>query len=818
VAVRPDVLEYGKILQMLAAHTQGALAAAEALGLAPVREGLLMRERLAETSEAAAVILRKGGVGLGEYGDIRKALSFAEKGGALTMKELLDVAKHLFICSRARRFLTSDVPEIPHIRDVVSVLTPDDALAKRISDCILSETEMADAASPELKRIRRSIAQANEQIRERLNKIITGRAYADVLQDALVTLRDGRYCIPVKAEYRARVPGIVHDQSKGGATVFIEPQAVVDANNKLRELMMEETKEVQRILAELSADVGASAHGMRLNQDLLVTLDVIFAKGQLSVDMDAVCPVVGADAQRLSINGGRHPLIDKEKVVPISLTLGEGFRVLVITGPNTGGKTVTLKTVGLFVLMAQAGLHLPAVGAEIPAGIRVCADIGDEQSIEQSLSTFSAHMKNLVGILGEADADALVLLDELGAGTDPTEGAALAISILEALKARGSLVLSTTHYTELKKYALDAEGVRNASMEFDVETLSPTYRLIVGTPGRSNAFEISRKLGLDEKIIARARERMDEGSLAFENVIGRVEEDRLTAERDRQEAAALLADVQAREAAFEKKRARFEESRERVLEKARETAAEKIEDAEDYAQIVRAELKALLDDAKELAERAGGGASDAQSARGDYYRRLDENKKLLGALKEDFSREEKGAGKAAARGAALSAKNIKVGQRVRLKGSDEQGEVLTLPNDKKEVQILLGSLKLWTPLKNLEAVGDGGTPKKQVGARTAVSRGAAPGSSSRLQKRKEIAASINVIGEDLETARVLVEKYLDDALLAGLTEASIVHGRGAGILRDGLRKMLRANKNIKTYRPGGPGEGGDGVTVVTFRT
>jgi DNA mismatch repair protein MutS2 len=802
-----DILEFNKVKQLLADRTVSQLAREDALSLFYTGEISLVRERLAETSEAVHVILRKGRLPMGDFGDIRKAVIHAEKGGVLTFAELLDVARHLEICASVQKYLSSDMPEIPHIRDIVSVIESVESLALRIHRTIISETEMADTASTALKSIRRNIALQNEQIRERLNRIVTSNAYKDMLQDQLITLRDGRYCVPVKQAYRARFSGIIHDQSKGGATLFIEPQAVVEANNKLRELEMEEEKEIQRILAAFSAEVGAYAHNMRLNQDMLTKLDFIFAKGQLACDMDAVLPKLNEN-RILRIKAGRHPLIDPEKVVPISLDLGERFSVMVITGPNTGGKTVTLKTVGLFLLMAQAGLHLPADSVEIPLMRRVCADIGDEQSIEQSLSTFSSHMRNLVEIFADSDSDSIVLLDELGAGTDPTEGAALAIAILEAFQARGCLVLATTHYTELKKYAIASEGVENASMEFDLETLSPTFRLIVGTPGRSNAFEISAKLGLGEEIIARAREQMDEGSLAFENVIGQVEADRISAQSDRTAAAELLEDVKKRESAFEERLEAFEGQREKILEKTKEKAQEKIEEVEEYTQIVREELKALLDDAREMAAHKEG---ESTASRGGFYHLLDENRKMLSALKDDYARVDGEKGKAKKQAVqSVKPKDFTPGQCVRLLHSDQEGEVITAPNSKGQVQVLVGSMKLFTAVSNLSMI------EKKTSKVDNKKFGGTAGGFLR-SKTESVSTSINVIGEDLDTAKMLVEKYLDDAVLAGLHEVSVVHGRGEGILRDGLRRMFRAHRNVEAVRPGGPGEGGDGATIVRLK-
>ncbi|MDR0852090.1 MAG: endonuclease MutS2, partial [Clostridiales Family XIII bacterium] len=744
---------------------------------------------------------------------------YAEKGGTLSLGALLDVAKHLSIVRSTAHFLGADLPELQYIDGITSVLYPDKNLEERIGSAILSETEVSDAASPQLRRIRRAISVQNDGIRAHLNKMITSASYKDMLRDQIVTIRDGRFCLPVRQEYRQRFPGIIHDQSRGGGTLFMEPQAVVDMNNKLRELELEEAAEIERILAELSAAVGACAHLLRLNQELLVRLDLIFAKAKLSDDMKAAEPQINEDGQ-LGIVRGRHPLLDKDKVVPVSLSLGGEFTTLVITGPNTGGKTVTLKTVGLFILMAEAGLHIPAQAANIPLMKQVCADIGDEQSIEQSLSTFSAHMTNIVDIVREADEQTFIFLDELGAGTDPAEGAALAVSILETLRFRRALVMATTHYTELKKYALQQDGVQNASMEFDVETLSPTYKLIIGTPGRSNAFEISRKLGLPEEIVTRASGLMDEGSLTFDKAVSRVETDRRAAERAREEAEALRAEAMHDRETLDKKITDFESKREHLLDKAHAEAAEKLAEAAEYAEIIRAELKSILDDAEDLSGQ-----------RGDFFRRLDENKKLLRALDAADAPRKKnrisGASDVQERNKPLRAEGLRIGDRVKILSMDQKGEVLSVDLAKKEAQILVGRLKMTVPVTDLAKSGDQlpassgssenrgttGTPAKKT--RSAASENAGGGYSSLVRgKVSSVAVSVDVRGENLDAAQMIVDKYLDDAFLAGLHEVTIIHGRGDGILRSGLRKLFKGDKRIKSFRSGGPGEGSDGVTIV----
>jgi len=490
------VLEYKKILDLLSAEAASSITKKMIEELKPAIDMYLIKEMLTETTEAVSVIMRKGALPLGSFYDIRDYIYLADKGSTLTMKQLLQVLYNLQVTKNAVNFLKSDLPELPTIKGLAEVLSVQKSLEENIDRCILSEDEMADGASSELKNTRRSIARQNEAIRTKMNQMLNSSDNRTYLQDAIVTMRQGRYVIPVKQEHKAKFPGIVHDQSSTGATLFIEPQAIVNLNNELRELELAEKIEIERILAELSAGIAEVHQELLNNQEILLKLDFIFAKGKLSVKMKATEPEINTKGV-LRIKDGRHPLIAKDKVVPISVAIGKGYNTLVITGPNTGGKTVTLKTVGLFVLMTQSGLHIPAgSGTEMSIFKKVFADIGDEQSIEQSLSTFSSHMNNIVDIVANSGQDTLILLDELGAGTDPTEGAALAISILEHLYDKGAKIIATTHYNELKKYAIATHGVENASMEFDVETLSPTYRLTIGTPGRSNAFEILQEAGV----------------------------------------------------------------------------------------------------------------------------------------------------------------------------------------------------------------------------------------------------------------------------------------------------------------------------------
>ena len=587
------VLEYNKILDLLGAEAASAITKKMIAELKPALDVFQIKEMLAETTEAVSVIMRKGAVSLGTFYDIKDYIWLADKGSVLSMKQLLQILYNLQVTRNASSFLKSDLPELPIIKGLADVLSVQKRLEDDIDRCIISEDEMADAASSELKNIRRSIQRQNEAVRSKMNQILNSADNKTILQDALVTMRQGRYVVPVKQEHKAKFPGIVHDQSSTGATLFIEPQAIVNLNNELREMELAEKIEIERILAELSAAVAAVKDDLLNNQDILLKLDYMFAKGKFSVKLKATEPEINTQGI-LRIKDGRHPLIDKNKVVPISIAIGKGYNTLVITGPNTGGKTVTLKTVGLFVMMTQAGLHIPAgSGTEMPVLQKVFADIGDEQSIEQSLSTFSSHMSNIVNIVENSGRDTLVLLDELGAGTDPLEGAALAISILEHLFDKGVKTIATTHYTELKKYAIATKGVENASMEFDVETLSPTYRLSIGTPGRSNAFEISQKLGLKPVIIKHARGMLEQGDIEFEDVITSIEKDRKLAEDERDEAIQLNLEMKKQKEQFDKEREKLEAQKEKIISKAKEEARDMIREAKEFADEVQKELREL---------------------------------------------------------------------------------------------------------------------------------------------------------------------------------------------------------------------------------
>ncbi len=787
-----NTLEYTKITAMLQDLTGCEGSAQMAKKLSPYDDMHIIKRELRSTTEAVGLIDRKGPLPTEGLYDVDGCVDRAHKGGSLTMKELLEVNADLRIASRIVSFMKSDdIPDIPLIREMAELIMPVRSLENDIDRCIITEDEMADSASPRLRDIRRGIGRQNEAIKNRLNQIISSSDNRAYLQDAIVTMRDGRYVIPVKQEHRTRFPGMVHDTSKGGATLFVEPQAVVDLNNRLRELEFEEQQEMARILAELSSRVAEHQKEIKYNSGLIMRLDFIMAKGKLSRRMGACEPGL-AERGVLKLIQARHPLIDEDKIVPIDITLGDGYRTLIVTGPNTGGKTVSLKTAGLLTMMAMSGLHIPASDESlVPAVKDVFADIGDEQSIEQSLSTFSSHMKNIVDIIENAGKGSLVLLDELGAGTDPTEGAALAISILERLYAAGAVTMATTHYNELKKYALSTDGAENAAMEFDVETLSPTYRLLIGVPGRSNAFEISKKLGLDASIIDRASQLIERGDLEFENVISSIEEDRKCAADDRAEAAMMVQEARRRIAKLEEREADVYEKRDRILSQAREEAREYIREAKEVSRDVQREMSRL---AKNGVIQNGSGKS------------LQESKRRIREVEEKY------ASKAVQQinSDPVSADDLKVGDRVKVLTLNQNGSVFTLPDAKGELQVAIGAIKVNVNIKDLMVINEGGERKKTMSGRSRYG-------TLFKSKATSVSASIDVRGKNADDALMDVGKYLDDVYIAGLDTVTIIHGRGEGILKAEIRRALRQNKYVASFAAGKYNEGGEGVTIVTMK-
>ena len=787
-----ETLEYKKIIAQLKREMGSAASAKLADELTPLTSEKIIKEELRSTTEAADLIVRKGPLPTGGLYDIREALLLAKKGGSLTMRQLLEVQNVLGISSEVVNFMHDDaLPELKYIGEMVDLIVEFTALEKEISRCILTEDEMADNASPKLKDIRRSIHQQNQAIKNKLSRIITSSSNKTYLQDAIVTMRDGRYVIPVKQEYRSFFPGMVHDQSKGGATLFIEPQGVVELNNKLRELEVEEQLEIARILAELSSRVAEHYREIRSNLELLTKLDFIMAKGKLSCKMHASEPKIDADGE-LRLISARHPLIEYKKAVPVDIRIGGDYRTLIITGPNTGGKTVSLKTAGLLVMMAQSGLHIPASHAStLPIFGEVFADIGDEQSIEQSLSTFSSHMKNIVSIIDKASYDSLVLVDELGAGTDPTEGAALAIAILERFYDSGALTMATTHYNELKKYALATSGVENAAMEFDVETLTPTYRLLIGVPGKSNAFEISKKLGLSESVIERASEHIKHGDMEFENVISSIEDDKRKAAADRLDAESMRAEIEERLKKLEEKEKAISEKRADIIAEAKREARELLRETKSAVKDVQKDLRRL--------QKSGAHTNLNTGALEKSRRKINEAEDLVSekVVKQVNSE-------------PVSADTLKIGDRVKLLTIGQNGTILSLPDEKGNLMINIGALKVKARLQDLMLINEGKDRKPQ--AKSSSKYG-----SLLRSKSSSVSASINVMGKNLEDALADVEKYLDDVYMAGLDMVSIIHGRGGGILKDGIRQMLKRKKYVDSYGAASYNDGGEGVTIVRMK-
>ncbi len=779
------VLEFTRIREMLAEGALTEAGAEKCRALVPADDLATAQALQAETEEAAVILQYTGGHPMTAFPDIRPALAICEKGGSLSAGMLLNVAELLRSSRAARDALVTERENTPILKAKAEGLFVARNIEKDITDAIISEDEIADRASSELFNIRRHLRGAQDRIRDKLNQMIHSAVLQKALQDPIITVRNNRYVLPVKAEFRSSVPGLVHDQSSSGATLFIEPMAAVEMGNELKQWELKEQQEIERILAALSAEVAPYADSMLETEELLAELDFIFAKGLLSRRFVCVSPKLNNEG-RLKIIRGRHPLIDPEKVVPSTVWLGEKdtFTTLVVTGPNTGGKTVTLKTVGLFTLMAQAGLQVPAdLGTELAVFEQVFADIGDEQSIEQSLSTFSGHMTNIVEIMHEVTPRDLVLFDELGAGTDPTEGAALAQSILTRLLHIGVRTLATTHYSELKAFALTTKGVENASVEFDVETLRPTYRLSIGVPGKSNAFEISRRLGLPENLIDAARKLLSGNAIRFEDVIANAEYHRQVAEKERQLAEEANRETIRLRNEAEQLRREMEQKREQALRKAREDAKHIVDQARRESESVIAELKKMKKNA------AVGDASV-----NDLRRKLD---KESDALAEGLGQKSYDDGEAP--------KTVKAGDQVKILTLGAEGTVLAPPDEKGEVRLQAGMMKFTAPLAQLRLIRQAPVKEKTtVKAKTGM-------------MTRTVKSECDVRGMNLEEALDAVSLYLDEAVLAGLNEVYIIHGKGTGILRAGIQQDLRKNRHVKSFRRGMYGEGEDGVTVVTLK-
>lgn len=774
------VLEYDKICDLLRTHLSSDVGRETSLSLAPAPTLEEAERLLQQTEEADAIYRRTGRTVVEAFPDIRNMLARIHAAHALTAGELLDAAQCLRASRNARETLhAGETPGL--LATMANRLSSHRSIEEEIRRCILAEDEIADNASPELMRLRRQIRLTNERMREKLNAMIKSPAYQKYLQEPIITVRNGRLALPVKAEHRAQVSGLVHDQSGSGATLFIEPAAAVELGNEMRRLQAEERVEIGRILAGLTALLDPIADELHASLNILGTLDVIFAKAVLARDQRAVRPKLN-DGMHLRIVAGRHPLLPRDTVVPVDVWLGTDFRTLIITGPNTGGKTVTLKTVGLLTLMAMSGLFVPAdARTELPVCTEVFADIGDEQSIEQSLSTFSSHMTNTVSILREAGPGCLVLLDELGAGTDPVEGAALAQAILEALYGSGALTMATTHYSEIKAFALTRPGMQNASMEFDVDRLSPTYRLFIGIPGKSNAFEISERLGLDPAVIERARQFLQQRDVAFEDVLSGAE----AARREAESAAAQAAEdrraaQQARERA-EEQQARLEAERAQLRQKAREDARRVVQDARRDMEQIIANLRASGEGA--ALERAIQQARDAM--------RASETRLLDGA-------------KAAAADPGEPPATVRPGDAVHVLSVDRDATVLKAPDARGDVLVQAGAIRLTVKLTELRPV-----QRKPEHPRAAVRR--------TLSEPERSFLSLDLRGKTVDEATIEIDRFIDDAVLTGVREFSIIHGKGTGALRTGVQAYLRSHPQVKTFRIGAYGEGDAGVTVVTLK-
>ena len=783
------VLEFNKIRAQLAQYCESDMGAELCDALEPVSDIAEVRHMQQETREAHDVLTYLGCSPMTSFSDVRAQLHLAEIGSTLSPRALMDIGASLRAARSAREALVSEREGTPMIRANASRLSTFKSIEQAITDAIISEEEIADRASSELFAIRRKMRACNERVRERLNSMIHSPTYSKFLQDAIITMRGDRYVLPVKQEYRSMIPGIVHDQSATGATIFVEPMAVVDIGNELKQLVAAERAEIERILRMLSALVAPEAAAMSDNLAILAQLDFAFAKGALAREMFAVEPKINAEG-RIKIVRGRHPLIDPQKVVPLDIRLGEDFTSLIITGPNTGGKTVTLKTTGLFTLMAQAGLQVPAeYGTELAVFDDVFADIGDEQSIEQSLSTFSGHMKNIVSILEQVTPESLVLFDELGAGTDPTEGAALAQAILSTLLTMRTRTVATTHYSELKEYALTTPNVENASVEFDVATLRPTYRLSIGIPGKSNAFEISRKLGLPEFVIGKAKDLLSKEAVRFEDVIANAEYHRQIAEKERQIAEEARQEMVAIRNQAEAERKKLEDQRDRAIKKAKDEAKRIIENTRRESEAMISELRAM---------KKAGGAQEHEIQR--VKKKMEQAQEALAEKKEV--------------GGEIP-QSVKPGDMVHIASMDVDATVVTAPDAKGYVQLKVGMMKMRAQLSDLRMMTSTQQMLKKEQKKLERKR------SMREQRvditTRAVRQELDVRGMALDEALPEVQKFLDDAMLSSLGEVSIIHGNGMGVLRAGIQDCLRRHPCVSSFRLGRYGEGETGVTIVSLK-
>ena len=781
-------LEYDKIINILCDYASSELGKVLVKSQKPMTDINEIVKAQGQTSTALSMIWKKGSISFSGLHDIRPSLKRLEIGSVLGIGELLRISALLNVTLKIKNYGYSPDEEVSNcLTGFFENLEPLSPFNNEIKKCIISEEEISDEASPTLKSIRRQIKITNDKIHSDLTSMVSGSART-YLQDAVITMRNGRYCVPVKQEYRSNVPGMIHDQSSSGSTIFVEPMAIVKLNNELKELSIKEQDEIEIILAGLSEQAATHIEEMHNNLDILTKLDFIFAKAAFSKAYKCSEPVFNND-RIINIKCGRHPLLDAGKVVPINIHLGDEFNQLVITGPNTGGKTVSLKTVGLFTLMGQAGMHIPAdEGSTLSVFNEVFADIGDEQSIEQSLSTFSSHMTNIVKILDKADDRSLVLFDELCAGTDPTEGAALAVSILTFLHNMKVRTMATTHYSEIKLYALSTQGVQNACCEFDVNTLSPTYRLLIGIPGKSNAFAISGKLGLPEFIIDDAKKRIDEDDLAFEDIISELETNKLKLDEDKTALATLQNEVEALKKQLEAEREKLNDRREGIINQANEKAQEILQNAKDYA-----------DETIRKVTKLGKSSSTKELE--------NERRKLRERI--DKTQTKKTLGDKVAKAPAHNKKDFKIGDRVRVLSMGTEGTVSTLPNDKGDLFVQMGILRSQVNIRDLIIIDEPVITSDKL-TRTGSGK-------IKMSKSFSISTEINLIGMTTDEAIAELDKYLDDAYLSHLPSVRIVHGKGTGALRSAVQNHLKRCKYIKSYRNGAYGEGEAGVTIAEFK-
>lgn len=785
-------LEYTKIIDLLTEKADSEPGKKLCRDLVPSTDLSTIRTAQRETKDALARLFRIGSTSFGSNRDLGFSIRSLEIGSSLSMSELLKLASFLDNVSRIKTYGKKEREDLPNdsLDAYFEGLTPMTQLANEINRCILSEEEMADDASPKLKSIRRSKLSTNEKIHSQLTSMVNG-AYRTFLQDAVITMRDNRYCIPVKAEYKSQVSGMVHDQSSTGSTFFIEPAAVVNLNNQLKELDLQEQEEIEVILGDLSSQSAVHTSELAADQKIMTTLDFIFAKAKLAMEQNATEPIFNTE-HYIQIRKGRHPLLDKKKAVPIDVRLGKDFDLLVITGPNTGGKTVSLKTVGLFTLMGQAGLHIPALDrSELSIFSEVYADIGDEQSIEQSLSTFSSHMTRVVHILQHADADSLCLFDELGAGTDPTEGAALAIAILNYLHDRGIRTMATTHYSELKIYALSTNFVENACCEFDVETLRPTYRLLIGIPGKSNAFAISSKLGLSDEIIHAAKEQISKEDESFEDVIADLEQSRVTIEKEQQEIAEYKERIRTLQEQLQKKNEKIDQAKDKILR-----------DANEKARAILQEAKDVADETIRDFNKAGASADikELEKKRQKVRDKINEkNGKLALGNTQKKPADQK----------TVDPKKLKKGDSVKIISMNLKGIVNTLPDARGNLFVQCGIMRMQTNVNDLVPV------KEETITAPALQR--TNTGKLKMSKSFSVSSEINLLGCTVDEAIAKLDKYLDDAYLAHLPSVRVVHGKGTGALRSAVQSHLKRLKYVKEYRLGEYGEGDAGVTIVTFK-